>query len=168
MANLFQVCRLIGWHHSLQGLPIRRVFPLQFSPYGNEPLWAHSERMCPPTQKFFASISHIWQRCSCLKDQNVLQGLWKCLVEESGASTEERLVLHRLKRVTKRHWKHCSWELFLEWNHCHLGKRGNFLVTCLLSSAFIYNIVYSSYFCFGVTRWRRLKHTFSVLFKIKH
>lgn len=94
--------------------------------------------------------------------QSVLQGLWKCLVEESGASTEERLVLHWHQRVTKvkGHRKHCSWELFLEWSNCHLGKRGNFLMTCLLSSAFIYNIVCSSYFCFGVAKWQQWKHIY--------
>lgn len=62
-------------------------------------------------------------------------------------------------------WKPCSWELLSERNHSHLGKRRIFLMTCLFSSAFIYNIDYSSYFWFGVAKWQRWKHRFSMLFK---
>lgn len=66
-----------------------------------------------------------------------------------------KVVLHRCQRVTKgkRHWEPRSWELLLEGNH--LGKRENFLMICLFSSAFIYNIDYSSYFCFGVAKQQR-------------
>lgn len=157
---------------------------------GREVLSALTGLHCPSFVQGLATQDH---RESCVWDQAVnLPVVLSILVSDRGVSVSKIRISYKVCeskclsggkwcvrreetvslcytdiRVTKgkRCWKPSSWELLSEGNHSHLGKRRIFLMTCLFSSAFIYNIDYSSYFWFGVAKCQRWKHRFSMLFK---